>query len=74
MDTKNSKQPEGFKIVGNWNTLSKQLKEKFSQLTDSDLKFQPGKENDLLRRMETKLDKKREDIIQLIKSLQPAKA
>jgi hypothetical protein len=74
MDTKNSKQAEGFRIAGNWSTLSKRLKEKFSQLTDADLKFEPGKENDLLRRIEARLDKKREEIIQLIKTMQPAKA
>ncbi len=63
-----------FKITGNWDTQSKELKGKFSQLTDSDLKFEPGKENDLLKRMETRLNKKRDEVISIIKKGQPAKA
>jgi hypothetical protein len=33
---------------------SKQLKEKFSQLRDSDLVLEKGKENELLERLENK--------------------
>jgi len=39
MDTIKSKIIEPFRIVGNWNVQSKKLMEKFSQLTDADLKF-----------------------------------
>lgn len=60
-----------FKITGNWNNQSKELKNKFSQLTDADLKFETGKEEDLLKRMETRLNKKREDVINIIKKGQP---
>lgn len=55
-----------FKISGNWAKQSVQLKEKFSQLTDSDLKFEPGKENELLQRVETRLNKKRDEVINII--------
>jgi uncharacterized protein YjbJ (UPF0337 family) len=55
-----------FKISGNWAKQSDQLKEKFSQLTDSDLKFEPGKENELLQRVETRLNKKRDEVINII--------
>jgi hypothetical protein len=65
---------EGFRIAGNWSTLSKQLKEKFPQLTDADLKFEAGQENELMLRLQTKLDKKREEIIQLIKTAAPPKS
>jgi hypothetical protein len=66
--------PENFKITGDWTVQSKQLKEKYSQLTDADLKFEPGKENDLLKRVETRLNKKREEVINIIKKGQPEKA
>ena len=69
-----SKSVEPFKITGNWSDQSKQLKTKFSQLTDADLKFEPGKETDLLMRMEKKLNKKREEVINIIKKGMPEKA
>jgi len=63
---------ENFKITGNWDQQSKQLKEKFNQLTDADLKFEDGKENELLTRVESRLNKKREEVINIIKKGQPA--
>jgi uncharacterized protein YjbJ (UPF0337 family) len=56
-----------LKITGNWDTQSKLLKEKYSQLTDADLKFEAGKEEELISRVETKLNKKREEVINIIK-------
>jgi hypothetical protein len=66
METEN-KNGQAFKITGNWEAQSKTLKSKFSQLTDSDLKFEPGKENDLIKRVETRLNKKRDEVISIIK-------
>lgn len=65
---------ESFKITGDWSKQSKQLKEKYPQLTDSDLKFETGKENDLFKRVETRLIKNREEVINIIKKVQPVKA
>lgn len=70
MDTSQNKNSETFKITGNWDAQSKQLKEKFSQLTDADLKFETGKENELLTRVENRLNKKREEVINIIKKTQ----
>lgn len=61
----NQKQEDGFKIT-NWEESSKKLKEQFNQLTDADLKFENGKENDLLHRIENRLNKKRPEVIDLI--------
>jgi uncharacterized protein YjbJ (UPF0337 family) len=68
------KTEEPFKITGNWNDQAKQLKTKFNQLTDSDLKFEPGKEPELLTRIEKRLNKKRDEVINIIKKGQPEKA
>ncbi len=73
MDTTN-KTNEVFKITGDWAAQSKQLKEKFSQLTDADLKFEPGKEQELLGRVETRLNKKREEVINILNKVQPTKS
>ena len=67
MENTKHKNSEAFKITGNWNDQSKHLKEKFTQLTDADLKFETGKENDLLKRVETRLNKNRQEVIDIIK-------
>ena len=67
----NNQSNETFKITGDWNIQAKGLKDKFSQLTDADLKFEPGKENELLTRVESKLNKKRDEVISIIKNGQP---
>jgi uncharacterized protein YjbJ (UPF0337 family) len=66
MENTQKKTTESFKMAGNWNEQSKELKTRFSQLTDSDLKFETGKENELLQRIETRLNKNREEVIKLI--------
>jgi hypothetical protein len=68
MDTIKSKIVEHFKVVGNWDVQSEKLKKKFSQLTDADLTFEPGNEGDLLARLGTRLNKKRDEIIDIIKN------
>ncbi len=62
-----------FKMRGNWRTQSDLLKKKFTVLTDADLEFKDGEEKKLLRRLEVRLNKKREEIIEIIKSFQPEK-
>lgn len=62
---------EAFQVTGNWENQSKELKSKFSQLTDEDLKFEKGKENELLIRVENRLNKQREEVIHIIQKVQP---
>ena len=64
---------DAFKVTGNWKSLSKNLKAKHAQLTESDLKFETGKEEDLIKRIETRLHKKREEVILLLNNAQLAK-
>jgi hypothetical protein len=71
MEKSQNKNAEAFKITGNWSDQSKQLKNKFPQLTDADLKVEAGKENDMLKRVETRLNKNREEVINIIKKEQP---
>jgi len=74
MDAKQSKTVnEGFTVTGNWTMLAKNLKAKFAQLTESDLKFEAGKENDLITRIEARLHKTRDEVILLLKNAQLAK-
>jgi hypothetical protein len=71
MELKVNKGPEVFKISGDWKRQADNLKVKYPQLTDSDLKFQSGREDDLLERVEARLHKKREEVINIIRKGQP---
>jgi hypothetical protein len=71
MDTTLNKYYDTFKIIGNWDIQSNKLKRKYSQLTDADLEFEPGCENQLLTRVAIKLNKKREEVIDIIKKVHP---
>jgi uncharacterized protein YjbJ (UPF0337 family) len=56
-------------VKGNWNEVSGKLKQKFAHLTDDDLLFTEGKEEELLGRLQKKLGKSKADIRQLIEKL-----
>ncbi|MGV3598255.1 MAG: hypothetical protein ACO1PI_10340 [Bacteroidota bacterium] len=73
MDTQ-KKPAEAFKVSGDWGMQTRQLKEKYPQLTDADLKFETGKETDLLGRIEKRLSKNREEVINILKKGFPEKA
>jgi hypothetical protein len=60
-------------MTGDWKEQSKQLKTKYSALTDADLKYEAGKESDLLKRVETRLNKNREEVVKIIKNVQTVK-
>lgn len=59
-----------FRITGNWSLQSKRLKEMYSQLSEADLKFENGKEDELLLRLGKRLGKSRDEVINLIRKSQ----
>lgn len=59
---------ETFTITEDWGKLAKYLKEKFPELSDADLKFETGGEDDLLQRLTTKLNKSRGEVITVIRN------
>lgn len=71
MDTANEK--ASFKISGDWVLQSKLLRRRYPQLTPSDLEFEIDRENDLLKRIENRLNKKRDEVIEIIKKTIPNK-
>ncbi len=56
-------------VKGNWNELSGKLKQQFADLTDDDVLFVEGKEEELFGRLQKKLGKTKEDIQDLIAKL-----
>jgi uncharacterized protein YjbJ (UPF0337 family) len=49
-------------IEGNWNEIKGKLKQKYGDLTDNDLAFAKGKEDELYGRLQKKLGKTKEEI------------
>ena len=58
-----------LQIKGSWNEMKGKLKQKFGNLTDNDLTFADGKEDELLGRLQNKLGKSKEDIRKMIERL-----
>ena len=50
------------KIKGNWNELKGKLKQQYASLTDDDLLYVEGKEDELIGKLQQKLGKTREEI------------
>lgn len=49
-------------IKGTWNEVKGKLKQKYSELTDDDLAFTEGKEDELIGRLQNKLGKTKDEI------------
>jgi len=49
-------------IEGNWNEIKGKLKQKYADLTDNDLTFAKGKEDELYGRLQQKLGKTKDEI------------
>jgi uncharacterized protein YjbJ (UPF0337 family) len=58
-----------LKFKGSWNEVKGKLKQKYGQLTDDDLAFAEGKEDELLGRLQKKLGKSKEDLRKEVESL-----
>ena len=58
-----------LQFKGSWNEVKGKLKQKYGQLTDNDLEFAEGKDDELLGRLQQKLGKSKEDLRREIESL-----
>ncbi|PYK36442.1 MAG: general stress protein CsbD [Verrucomicrobia bacterium] len=58
-----------LEFKGSWNEVKGKLKQKYAQLSDDDLVFTEGKEDELLGRLQQKLGKTKEDLRREIESL-----
>ncbi len=55
-----------LKIEGKWNEIKGKLKRKYGELTDDDLSYTKGKEDQLLGRLQKKLGKSKDEIRKII--------
>jgi uncharacterized protein YjbJ (UPF0337 family) len=58
-----------LQFKGSWNEVKGKLKQKYAQLTDDDLTFAEGKDDELLGRLEKQLGKTKEQLRMEIESL-----
>ncbi|MDP4173846.1 MAG: CsbD family protein [Bacteroidota bacterium] len=58
-----------LEIKGNWNQLKGKLKQKYANLTDDDLRYEEGKDDELLGRIQKRTGRTREEIIKEIKNM-----
>jgi uncharacterized protein YjbJ (UPF0337 family) len=56
-------------LKGSWNEAKGKLKQKYAQLTDDDLVYAEGKEDELYGRLQQKLGKTREELREEIDKL-----
>ena len=51
-----------LQMKGNWNEMKGKLKQKYAQLTDDDLTFAEGKEDELLGRLQKRLGRTKDEL------------
>ncbi len=56
-------------LKGNWNELKGKLKQKYADLTDDDLLYAEGKEDELYGKLQQKLGKTKEELHKELDSL-----
>ncbi|WP_160068460.1 CsbD family protein [Sphingobacterium bovisgrunnientis] len=56
-------------LKGKWNEWKGKVKQEYAELTDDDLKYEEGKDDELLGRLQQKLGKAREEVVDWLKVL-----
>ena len=56
-------------LKGNWNELKGKLKQQYGELTDDDLTFTEGKEDEMLGRVQKRLGRSKEEERRMIEEL-----
>ena len=51
-----------LQMKGNWNEIKGKLKQKYGQLTEDDLAFADGKEDELLGRLQKRLGRTKDEL------------
>lgn len=54
---------------GKWNEVKGKVKQAYADLTDDDLKYEEGKDDELLGKLQQKTGKGRDELVDWIKSL-----
>ena len=58
-----------LRLKGSWNEVKGKLKQKYGQLTDNDLAFAEGKDEELLGRLQNRIGKSKDELRSEIENL-----
>jgi uncharacterized protein YjbJ (UPF0337 family) len=58
-----------LKLQGNWNEIKGKIKQKYGNLTEDDLIYEEGKDDELLGRIQQKIGQSKDDVKKWIESL-----
>ena len=58
-----------LQFKGTWNEIKGKLKQSYANLTDDDLAFAEGKDDELLGRLQKKLGKSKDEVRHMIEGL-----
>ena len=58
-----------LELKGNWNELKGKIKQEYGDLTDDDLAYEEGKDDELLGRLQQKIGKGKDELVAWIRSL-----
>ena len=58
-----------LEFKGKWNEWRGKIKQANSRLTDDDLKYEEGKDEEMLGRLQQKMGKTRDEVIKWLRSL-----
>lgn len=56
-------------LKGKWNELKGKIKQQYAEWTDDDLAYEEGKDEELLGKLQQKLGKSREEVIDWLNKL-----
>ena len=62
-------EPWKLKLSGAWNEMKGKIKQEYGDMTDDDLKYEEGKDDELLGKLQQKTGKTKEDVISWIEKL-----
>ena len=58
-----------LQFKGSWNEIKGKLKQQYGNLTDDDLVFAEGKDDELIGRLQKKLGKSKDEVRQMVEGL-----
>ena len=58
-----------LQFKGTWNEIKGKLKQQYGNLTDDDLVFAEGKDDELIGRLQKKLGKSKDEVRQIVEKL-----
>ena len=58
-----------LELKGKWNQIKGKVKQEYADLTDDDLRYEEGKDDELLGRLQEKTGKAKDQLVEWLRSL-----